>query len=97
MPKTLPGFLLMAGTLMVVFSLLKGNIELKEFKIPSMDAFGRNILRIIGIIFLCISAYIYYNYMYRPSGIPGDGLPLMELAPPHPNEGGPRRELPPLK
>lgn len=107
MPKTLPGFLLMAGTLMLIFSLLKGNIEFKGFKIQSIDVYGRNILRIMGIIFICISAYIYYNYMYPPSGIPGDRLPKMEpgqsnWTPPDPDGGGsaPRgsrtRDLPAL-
>ncbi|WP_148043088.1 hypothetical protein [Methylocystis hirsuta] len=107
MPKTLPGFLLMAGTLMIIFSLFKGNIELKGFKIQNMDAFGRNTLRIMGIIFIGISAYIYYNYMYPPSGIPSNGLPEMEPSqsnwtPPHPNggysppRGDPARDLPAL-
>ena len=63
MPTTLPGFLLVAGTLMFVLSLFDKPIEVKEFKLPTMNSRSRMALRVIGCIFLILSAYIYYPYV----------------------------------
>ncbi len=81
MPTTLPGFLLVAGTLMVVLSLFDRPVEIKEFKLPTSNSSSRMALRVIGCMFLILSAYIYYPYV---SGQLHDGKdlpPMLDVAP----------------
>jgi hypothetical protein len=55
MPTPLPGFLLVAGTLLIVLSFMRGSFQVEKVKIPSFDESGRAIVRVIGVIFCALA------------------------------------------
>ena len=90
MPDTLPGFLLLSGLLMFLFSLFKGSIKYKDINIPSASTTTRVIIGALGIIFMCLSGAIYINYMQpsymQPSQYyPIDELPQFQMIDPDPD------------
>lgn len=75
MPKTLPGFLMVAGLLMFVGSLFIGKLKYKGIELPALPKGARITIRILGIIFMIASALLYA--FISPKEIP-------VLAPPAP-------------
>jgi len=78
MPDTLPGFLLLSGLLMFLFSLFKGSIKYKDINIPSASTTTRLLIGGLGIIFMCLSGAIYINYM-QPSQYSLDEIPQFRM------------------
>jgi hypothetical protein len=62
MPKTLPGFLLLAGLVLVVVSCVRGRIEVAKVKVEPLDGQARWIFRLLGIIMMLLSAWLYITY-----------------------------------
>ncbi len=77
MPTTLPGFLLFAGLLMFLISLLDGPLTYKDMKLPSLNHRARLWVRVLGIAFMVISAGLYCLVMLGE-------LESVKLAPPPP-------------
>jgi hypothetical protein len=63
MPTTLPGWLLLLGTILIVASVVKGRIAVKEVEVQEIDSRGRNVLMVLGALFIITSGLIYYKYM----------------------------------
>lgn len=62
MPETMPGFLLIAGTVLFVLSFFKGPLKIMQIEIPGLSRSGQITLRVLGIIFLIIAGYYYYQH-----------------------------------
>jgi hypothetical protein len=77
MPKTLAGFLLVAGTAMFVLSLLKGNFKVKEVELPLPQGRGRFAFGGLGVVFLVLAAIFYWSQIF--SGDQGIEKPLPTL------------------
>jgi hypothetical protein len=75
MPKTLPGFLLLAGTLLLLLGLFSKPLKVKEITIPNLGKSGRIIVAILGVAFLGISAFLYYEWSL---GV----IPMLEMMEP---------------
>jgi hypothetical protein len=71
MPTTAPGFLLVAGTVMIVMGLIGSGIEVKELKLPSLSRFSRISIAVLGLIFLATSAILYWGEIPGQPTVPG--------------------------
>ena len=69
MPSTLAGFLLLAGLLMFLFSLL-GGIKYKDTGIESSSKAVRIIIGVMGVCFMLGSAMLYTAQIKDPIGFP---------------------------
>ena len=59
MPDTLPGFLIVAGLVLFVFSLFEGAFTIKGANLPSLNKKGRYTLMLLGPILMIIGGYVY--------------------------------------
>jgi hypothetical protein len=79
MPTTVPGFLLMAGTAMILLSCVGGGLEIKELKLPELSRLSRSLIAVLGIIFLGASALLYTaiseNVVVQQNVLLNDTLP----------------------
>jgi len=64
MPTTVAGFLLLAGLMLFILSLLYGAVEYKDIKLPSLKPGGRLTVRVLGICFMLGSVVLY---IYQPN------------------------------
>lgn len=64
MPKTMPGFLLLAGVIMFVLSLIGGRIKAKDVSIPFIGNRSRWVLGSVGMLFIVYSLYIYATHTF---------------------------------
>lgn len=60
MPETLPGFLIVAGTILFVGSLFRGSLEFKSIKLPKLEDRARMVMMALGITFMITSVVLYY-------------------------------------
>ena len=59
MPKTLQGFLMLAGVVLFVGSLFVGSVKYKDTELPASGKRARLAIRISGILFMVASALLY--------------------------------------
>jgi len=61
LPKTMPGFLLLAGVIMFVFSLFSGKIRAKDLELPALSKLSRWALGCVGAVFILLSFWFYLH------------------------------------
>jgi len=70
MPTTLAGFLLFAGTIMLVISFLQGTVKVKGVELTAPGPRDRLALRMTGLLFLCLAATLYVAAIIGGRGAP---------------------------
>jgi len=66
MIETLPGFLLVAGLILFVFSLFTGPFSYKHISIPALSKIKRIVLSILGCLLFAFGGYLYAIEKIQP-------------------------------
>ena len=69
MPSTLPGFLVLVGTVLFIGSLFKGSLSVGSISLPELTDKNRQIVRYTGMLFFVagISLFVYLAYIGAPA------------------------------
>jgi len=84
LPKTMPGFLLLAGVIMFVFSLFSGKIKAKDLELPALSKPSRWALGCVGAVFILLSFWFYQHSNSRPQALMPLSKPLTSTGSPKP-------------